>query len=77
MTATTYSTAAAAKRLGRRPAETLLLLRAFKVSHTRLGQQGAYLWDAAEVDRLLSTIGGNLGQEAVTVDAGEGRRATA
>ena len=50
------TTAEAAAAFGCEHTEALSLLRAAKISFTRMGNKGALLWDAAEVERLAETL---------------------
>lgn len=51
-----FTTQEVAALLERRQAETLMLLKAARIPHDRLGR-GAYLWHAEGVERLLSALG--------------------
>ena len=50
------TTAEAAAAFGCEHTEALSLLKAAKISCTRMGNRGALLWDAAEVERLTKTL---------------------
>ena len=50
------TTAEAARLLGCETAHALQLLKAANVPSTRMTKQGAYLWDAEGVERLVAVL---------------------
>ena len=58
------TTAEAAQKLACKDSAALLLLHAASVSFTRPTKRGAFLWDAAEVERLVNILGKNRAAES-------------
>lgn len=58
------TTGEVANRLGCEAAEALVLLKVAGITFSRLTEHGAYLWDAAAVERLLSVIRSPEGEKA-------------